>query len=67
MFFFFDVELILSVKKCKKIIFEEKRFKKLAEKGKKKQNIPIKKVMCKKKQTIPLKISIIIIIFHNSI
>ena len=29
-FFFFDVELILSVKKCKKVIFEEKRLKKFA-------------------------------------
>ena len=29
-FFFFDVEIILSVKKCKKVIFEEKRLKKFA-------------------------------------
>ena len=32
-FFFFDVELILSVKKGKKVIFEEIRLKKFAKKA----------------------------------
>ena len=33
--FFFDVEIILSVKMCKKVIFKEKRLKKLQKKAKK--------------------------------
>ena len=31
--FFFNVEIILSVKKCKKVIFEEKRLKKFQKKA----------------------------------
>ena len=38
-FFFFDVELILSVKKGKKVIFEENRLKKFV----KKADHPLKK------------------------
>ena len=40
-FFFFNVEIILSVKKCKKVIFKEKRLKKLQKRLKRADN-PLK-------------------------